>query len=283
MSYKINHQERQALKGLPHLPRLIYLEALRPYMDYQTGIVGLQRGISHQSIAEELYIEPHPGYQSGSPSKDQIRRALKSLEKSGIIQLKSMNKKLILFCCLAEQDNFAQNKAATKAPYQPATPKPHFSQENKADFSIKSSKGTTSTKPEAATPPVSGYINTPSLAKQASKISVDFQPSLEVLEKAKQHGCPFDNADEFTKFICHHQARGTHSHDWNADFLRWLMRAKQYHEEKKHASHQRANRQAQSISAVERVIRAYQCTSTANPKTIYDHETGYCMAVGEND
>ena len=80
MDYRINQQERAALKGIPHLPRLLYLEGIRPYMDYGTGIVGIKRGISYQSLGEELYVEPHVGYASGSPSKQQLRL---KCEKSG--------------------------------------------------------------------------------------------------------------------------------------------------------------------------------------------------------
>jgi len=53
-------------------------------VDYKTGLVGIRRGVSYQSLKEALYIEPHPGIQSGSPGKDQLRRALNGLEKAGL-------------------------------------------------------------------------------------------------------------------------------------------------------------------------------------------------------
>jgi hypothetical protein len=37
----INLDELSALNGLPHLQQLLYLRGIRPYVDYQTGIVGL--------------------------------------------------------------------------------------------------------------------------------------------------------------------------------------------------------------------------------------------------
>src|SRR3990167_579351 len=122
MRFQINQYERDALKGLPHLPRLVYLEAIRPYMDYAAGIVGIKRGISYQSLREELYVEPHRGYVSGSPSKDQMRRALKTLERAGLLSIQSEDKKLILKCELAKWDYSTQNKVATKAPQQLNTP-----------------------------------------------------------------------------------------------------------------------------------------------------------------
>ena len=123
MDFKINQAERDALNGLPHLPRLVYL-VLRPYMDYSAGIVGIKRGISYQALREELYVEPHKGYKSGSPSKDQMRRAIKTLERAGLISIQSEGKKLILKCELASWDFSDQNKVATKPPQEVATKAP---------------------------------------------------------------------------------------------------------------------------------------------------------------
>ena len=102
MSYIIiNHCERSALSGLPYLQQLIYIHGLKPYVDYQTEMIGIKRKVSYQSISEALYIEPHQGYvQSGSPSKDQIRRSLKALERAGLIEIQSLDKQLIFKCLL---------------------------------------------------------------------------------------------------------------------------------------------------------------------------------------
>lgn len=110
----ITLEELSALSGLPHLQQLLYLRGIRPYVDYQTGIVGLKRGVSYQSFAESLYIEPHQGIKSGSPSKDQLRRALKGLEKAGLLEIRSLERKLVFFCGLAKQNYSASNKPAIK-------------------------------------------------------------------------------------------------------------------------------------------------------------------------
>lgn len=104
MEFKFNQQERDALKGLPHTPRLLYFEAIRPYMDYSTGIVGIKRGISYQSLTEELYVEPQRGNTGGSPTRAQMRRAIKTLERAGLIAIQSERKRLILKCLLATWD-----------------------------------------------------------------------------------------------------------------------------------------------------------------------------------
>lgn len=120
----ISLEELSALSGLPHLQQLLYLLGLRPYVDYKTALVGIKRGISYQSISEALYIEPHPGIKGGSPSKDQLRRALKGLERAGLLEIQSLDHKLIFKCLLVNTDYSVQNKAATKSP-QKAVTNPH--------------------------------------------------------------------------------------------------------------------------------------------------------------
>lgn len=52
----INTQELSALMELPLIQRVTYLMGIRPYMDRQTGIVGIKRRISYQSLREVLYV-----------------------------------------------------------------------------------------------------------------------------------------------------------------------------------------------------------------------------------
>lgn len=111
----INTHELSALSGLPHLQRLTYLMGIRPYLDRATLIVGVKRKISYQSLSEALYVEPHPGIKSGSPSKQQLRRVIAGLEQAGLIAIQSTSKNLILKCLLAGSDNSVSNKADTKS------------------------------------------------------------------------------------------------------------------------------------------------------------------------
>ena len=121
MSIHINDQELSALRGLPYLQRLIYLMSIRPYVDYKTGIAGLKRGISYQSITEDLYIEPHPGINSSPAGKQQIRRAIKGLERVGLLTIQSFDWKLIFHCPLVTSDYCVQNKADTNPTQQADT------------------------------------------------------------------------------------------------------------------------------------------------------------------
>lgn len=111
MDFSINEHELSALYGLPHIQQLAYLRGIRPYMDVKTGMVGIKRGISYQSIAEQLYIEPHPGIKSISYSRAQVIRAVAGLQRAGIIAMQSDDLKLILKCKKATLHYSVQNKA----------------------------------------------------------------------------------------------------------------------------------------------------------------------------
>ncbi|USQ12959.1 hypothetical protein J2N86_09620 [Legionella lytica] len=123
MDFLLNQNELAALDGLPHLQQLAYLRGIRPYMDVKTGLVGVKRRISHQSISEQLYIEPRPGIKSQSFSRDQVRRAIAGLARAGAIIVHSEDMHLILKCELATIGYSGQNKAAINPP-QKATTKP---------------------------------------------------------------------------------------------------------------------------------------------------------------
>lgn len=124
MYFTVNDNELDALCGLSYIQQITYLRGIRPYMDRNTFIVGIKRRISYQSLAETLYIEPHQGItESGSPSRQQIRRVIKGLERAGLIVIQSLDKHLILKCLLADISYCVQNKPGTN-PTQQADTKP---------------------------------------------------------------------------------------------------------------------------------------------------------------
>lgn len=112
MHVYITEEEMTALDGLPWLSFCLYVKAIKPRMDYQTHRVGEYPRISWTALAEWLYVEPHPGVKGGSPSRDQLRRAINWLVKAGIIEVRSLGRQLIFECLLAKQGNSVQNKAA---------------------------------------------------------------------------------------------------------------------------------------------------------------------------
>jgi hypothetical protein len=110
----INTTELTALLELPYIQRVVYLMGIRPYMDRETGIVGLKRRISYQSLSEVLYVGPIAGVKTSSPSLSQIKRAIKALERAGLIELQSTEQQLILKCILAESGHFVQKQAVPR-------------------------------------------------------------------------------------------------------------------------------------------------------------------------
>lgn len=104
--------------GLSYLPIVLYVMAIRPRMDFSTGLVGASVGISWQALGEWVYIEPHSGIQSGSPTKAAIRRATECLQRAGLLSIKSDGKRLILSCILAQRDKSVQKQAGTKPAHQ---------------------------------------------------------------------------------------------------------------------------------------------------------------------
>lgn len=89
--------EWAALSGLPYVQVRLYT-VLRWYMNVATGRVGDVRGISLQSLAEELYVEPAPGRkESGSPTKKAVRCMLEQLEKHGLVSPCGNGENLVFF------------------------------------------------------------------------------------------------------------------------------------------------------------------------------------------
>lgn len=95
----INEAEWALLEGVSHLQFRLYM-VLRWFMDRRTGVSGLVRGISQQSLIEELYVEPMRGRHrslSGSPSRQALRSALDGLAAAGLISQLADVEKLAFF------------------------------------------------------------------------------------------------------------------------------------------------------------------------------------------
>lgn len=114
MQMRLNSEELAALEGMPFFVRCVYLFAIRMHMDYGTGMVGVRRRISWQSMAEALYVEPHQGVtDSGTPAKARIRRAVDWLLRAGVIEARGDGKHLIFYCPHATTDSSEQEKPGT--------------------------------------------------------------------------------------------------------------------------------------------------------------------------
>ena len=111
MSLFLNSNELTALRDLPFIQRITYLMGIKPYIDSNTGIVGIRHKISYQSLREVLYVAPIAGTKTEQISLQQVRRAVKSLERAGLIENISTESNLILKCNLAFLSQYTQNQA----------------------------------------------------------------------------------------------------------------------------------------------------------------------------
>lgn len=110
--YLITQEELDRLYEKPWTAQMIYFRGLRPYMDYTTGIVGIRRGVSRQSIAEELAVPAEQGRHRSdtiTPSAKAIRHGLEVLKECGLIEQIAIGKKLVFRLPHAHQDNSVQN------------------------------------------------------------------------------------------------------------------------------------------------------------------------------
>jgi hypothetical protein len=106
-----NEAEDDALHGLPWIAQLVYLRALRPYMDYATGTVGMKRGVSLKSIAEMLHVEHGQGRRDyGDPTPKAVRYALELLEREGLIERIAADRQLVFHLPLADTDSSVSDK-----------------------------------------------------------------------------------------------------------------------------------------------------------------------------
>jgi len=80
-------QEIDHLLHLPHRAQVLYLQVLKPRMDYKTGIAGITHRISEQACKEHLEVHAEQGSNPPpDPTRAQIRAALKQLERNGLIE-----------------------------------------------------------------------------------------------------------------------------------------------------------------------------------------------------
>lgn len=121
---KLSVAEQGKLRGLPYFVRCLYILAIRPYMDMETGVVGLRSQISYGSLAADMYVEPHQGEQdSGTPTTSRIKRGVQRLIKADLIENRSVStptyKRLVFFCPSADTGKFVRKKPGPNSDHSP--------------------------------------------------------------------------------------------------------------------------------------------------------------------
>jgi len=277
MAIKLNNAELERLRGVRHEVFVLYVR-LRERMDYATGLVGQRHGcgVSWQGLREDLYVEPHKGYESGSPSKDALRRMGAALVRLGLLLNLSVGKRLIFKCVLADADYSAKNKAATKPPYPDTIEADTLKTSEHAG--LNGEAATEAAIPQtakAATHPVSGKTNNNSTRARGSAfqspIDDSFQVSaaLEMFVRLKLQPDPPDVELNRLLFIEHFSGLidETTKKPFVADekgkeklFRKWLLRAKliqQRDEQKRNISPgNKVHENSRSLSVFEEIEKA---------------------------
>lgn len=276
-----NSEENEALQGLPWGCRILYLQGLRRYMDWETRLVGAVRRVSWNGLRDALYVEPHPGEtESGKPSKSAVRRMGKRLEKAGLVHIQSEvgEKRLIIFLPLATPQQFSQKKPDTN-PTHPLTTQadPHASIVGIAGEASRDGglRGVNGSKPERTpdtsvasenlakptrihisnnyfgTPPVVPLFNSPKVTK-GTRLSQDWSlpPEWEAWACRERQWTPAQAqavAEGFRDYWISVPGRHGYKLDWLATWRNWVRNQRTH----QHAAHQR-----QDNSAPGRVARA---------------------------
>lgn len=97
-----DHLELSALQGLPWRAQLVYIHGIKPYMDSKSGVVGLRRGISYQSISECLFVEPaQRRVRFVKPTVKELRVSVDQLVSVGLLSVVPAIRRLVFRCDLA--------------------------------------------------------------------------------------------------------------------------------------------------------------------------------------
>lgn len=148
-------RELDALHELPHMAQVLYLRGLRPFLDINTGLVGVRRRISERGLAEIATVPARPGRSARyvvEPTRDHVRQALSALESAGLIRpVRGVDRCFVFYLPAAVQGKSVRRSSPPIRPQDVGAQKPH----NGAGFEH---SGDASSTPSS--PPHQGYIST---------------------------------------------------------------------------------------------------------------------------
>ena len=115
-SIKLCPAELMALSGLPFAAVALYVLAMRPRMDYRTGMLGNAPRISWQALSEWCRVESRQGVAEERLSEWQLRRLADHLERAGLVDRRSATNErtgtLVFRLPLADRDSSVQKNPA---------------------------------------------------------------------------------------------------------------------------------------------------------------------------
>ncbi|CAG2129224.1 hypothetical protein [Cupriavidus numazuensis] len=151
---RISAAEFEALDGESDELFRLYIGALRPRMDFATGVVGRRPRLSYQALKEWTERAARPGVKYLSHDKSKLQRMLARLQQIGLLRRMGRVGEMIFACPLADRDSTGPKQADTKSIQRPGAAKPRRGKGSR-DLS------TAGKNAEAATHPASGKTYTP--------------------------------------------------------------------------------------------------------------------------
>lgn len=243
---RLTSDELEALAGVRHDARLLYLLGLRPYMDFKTGVVGVKRRVSYQGFRELLEVFPDRGSAAGavqSPTKSALRALLLLLERHGLIEKLAQRRRIdpmvfkLPFADCDENNRLGEQRHKSdigQATQQTAQEKQDNNNVNQLDsdagmgssdieqrHSKNSEQRHTSVLPFTTT--TTKHI---SIAREAeTRLAGDWLPSIEVMTRlARDEFVEPAFVDEYTtEFVMYWSRSGMAKMSWDAVFFRQCL------------------------------------------------------------
>ena len=180
-----NEDELEALWGLPWLPQLIYMRAIRPNMDYASGVVGIRtsrtKRISYQAIREQVEVHEKQGRNSSEqPSMSALRHAVSTLINVGLIARVSghgdRSACLVFRCLLADVDSSVRNKYDRGTTGGTTEAQQEAQQEVQQGSSIEEVSNSAGSQPEQQESAAASTTDQPGEARQTNPEKCDTPP-----------------------------------------------------------------------------------------------------------
>jgi hypothetical protein len=220
----------EALRGLPHTTRTLYREGLRPYMNFSTGLVGVERKVSYQQFKELLEVDQDRGSKTDAyePTLEQMRNMFRQLIRHGLVVKIKQEKRtapMVYKLVFADTKQIRPNEEPHMNPIG-GTPKQNaVFPEGNGNIRAVNPIGTPYDEPHTSV-----YTDNPKYIGSFT-MPDDWEPDAEIMKGITQRGgvdIALLDKTVLTKFITHHKAAKSclDQDQWHSKLFNWLSNEK---------------------------------------------------------
>ena len=281
---QLNTAAWEISSGLPYKSKALFLRFCT--LADKNGIV---EGVRLEQLALEMLVEKAPGRKgAGIPTAENIRSAIRTIEKFKYDHFKvvTQDKKLRIYLpfiqeiyknsCVLKKESAVN---AVEHHVQVAYIKPDLTsslepQQRLQDLPEQSGVNATPIN-------INNTTNTTAFFSEKTLVPEDFVPNATTIAKALALG--FDNVTDFIeiqKFIAWNQSKHSECYDWQATFMLWLMKSKEFSQQKnaykKPGVMTHVYSKQRPRSAIERVKAAYSGEYDFDEPTDDDITSHHC-------